>query len=74
MAARQRLDWSRDVLPLLPWFGLGAASGLFTAWVERTYIGASGAEFTFWSFLERTLLAGRVVWFYLAKLLLPVNP
>ncbi len=37
---RGSLSWRRDVLPLAPWFVLGAAAGLFTAWVERTYIGA----------------------------------
>ena len=30
---RGRLDWRRDVRPLLPWMALGAAAGLFTAWV-----------------------------------------
>jgi hypothetical protein len=35
---RGRLDRRRDVWPLLPWFVIGAATGLFTAWVERTYI------------------------------------
>ena len=42
---RGRLDWSRDVRPLLPWLALGAAAGLFTAWVERTFIGARGRGF-----------------------------
>jgi len=37
-----RLSWRSDVLPLLPWFAVGAGAGLFTAWVERTYIGAQG--------------------------------
>jgi tetratricopeptide (TPR) repeat protein len=69
---RGRLEWKRDWLPILPWFGLGAAAGLFSAWVERTYIGASGSDFAL-SGLERVLLAGRVVWFYLGKLLWPAN-
>src|SRR5581483_1784321 len=30
---RGRLDWRRDGLPLAPWIVIGAASGLFTAWV-----------------------------------------
>ena len=42
---RGRLSWMRDVLPLAPWLCMGAAAGLVTAWVERTYIGASGAPF-----------------------------
>ena len=69
---RGRLDGKRDALPLLPWFGIGAAAGLFTAWVERTLIGAQGPDFAL-SLLDRTLLAGRVVWFYLGKLAFPVN-
>ena len=28
---RGKLSWRRDVRPLVPWFGLGAISGLFTA-------------------------------------------
>ncbi len=42
---RGRLEWRRDVLPLLPWFALGAVAGLFTAHFERTLIGAEGADF-----------------------------
>ena len=67
---RGRLDWRRDAKPLIPWFVLAAASGLFTAWVERTIIGAEGTAFDL-SIVERTLLAGRVIWFYLGKLLWP---
>jgi tetratricopeptide (TPR) repeat protein len=69
---RGRLDWRRDVGPLVPFFVLGLASGILTAWVERTYIGAEGAEFQF-TIVERGLIAGRVIWFYLAKLLWPAN-
>jgi tetratricopeptide (TPR) repeat protein len=69
---RGRLEWRRDVGPLAPWLLFGAAAGLFTAWVERTYIEAQGAEFML-SAVERLLLAGRVVWFYAWKLIWPVN-
>ncbi len=69
---RGRLDWRRDVLPLLPWFALGAGSGLLTAWFERKLIGAEGAEFTL-GLLDRFVLSGRVVWFYLGKLLWPLD-
>jgi hypothetical protein len=69
---RGRVDWKNDVLPLLPFFIVGIASGLFTAWVERKFIGAEGSVFAF-TFVERCLIAGRVVWFYLAKLICPVN-
>ncbi|HWA10938.1 MAG TPA: tetratricopeptide repeat protein [Opitutaceae bacterium] len=67
---RGRLSWSRDVRPLLPAFVIGAATGLFTAWVERSLIGAEGAEFALTPG-QRWLLAGRIPWFYLGKLLWP---
>lgn len=67
---RSRLDWRRDVLPLLPWFALGAAAGLVTANFEHELIGAQGADFRL-SLLQRSLLAGRVFWFYLGKLAWP---
>ncbi len=66
------LPGRRDVIALLPWFALGAAAGLHTAWFERDLIGAQGAEFDL-SFLERGLLAGRIIWFYLAKLAWPAD-
>jgi tetratricopeptide (TPR) repeat protein len=69
---RGRLDLRRDVRPLAPWFAVGATAGLFTAWVERTYIHAQGADFAI-PMVDRFLIAGRVPWFYAAKLLLPVN-
>jgi tetratricopeptide (TPR) repeat protein len=67
-----RLGWRRDVGPLLPWFALAGAAGAMTVWVERAFIGASGDAFSL-SFAERILIAGRAVWFYAAKLLLPVQ-
>lgn len=67
---RGTLSWRRDFLPLVPYFLLGAVAGLFTAWVERKLIGAEGAAFEM-SFIDRGLLAGRVPWFYLSKLVWP---
>ncbi len=69
---RGGLDWTRDVLPTVPFFGLGATAGLFTAWVERTYIGAQGADFHL-NAIERCLIAGRAIWFYLGKIFWPVD-
>jgi protein O-mannosyl-transferase len=69
---RGRLSWRADVLPLVPWFVVGAATGLYTAHFERTLIGAQGADF-YLSVLERGLLAGRVIWFYLGKTLWPAD-
>jgi tetratricopeptide (TPR) repeat protein len=69
---RGRLEGKRDVLPLLPWFALGISGGLFTAWVERTLIGARGADFLLTP-AQRVLIAGRAICFYFSKLLWPAN-
>ncbi len=69
---RGRLDWRRDLPPLLPWFALGAVAGLFTAWVENHLGGANGQDFAL-SFADRTVLAGRVIVFYGSKLLWPAH-
>jgi Flp pilus assembly protein TadD len=69
---RGRIAWRSDVWPLVPWFALGAAVGIFSAWVERHYIGAEGVNFAL-SAAQRGLIAGRVVWFYLGKLLWPAD-
>ncbi len=69
---RGRLTWRGEGAPLLPWLVAGAAAGLFTAWVERTYIGAHGAPYAL-GFGGRLLLSGRVIWFYLGKLAWPAG-
>jgi protein O-mannosyl-transferase len=68
----RRIRWIEDAVPLIPFVLLGAAAGTFTAWYERTAIGASGSEYAF-TFIERTLIAGRGVWFYLGTLVWPAN-
>lgn len=69
---RGRLSWSRDIRPLIPLFALGIASGLFTAWIERHFIGAAGAAFNL-SFAQRLQIAGHAPWFYLGKILWPTD-
>jgi tetratricopeptide (TPR) repeat protein len=69
---RGKLSRKRDIWPLAPFFALGAVAGAVTAWVERTLIGAEGASFQL-TIAERLLIAGRAIWFYLAKLLWPAN-
>ena len=60
----------RNLLPLVPLFALAVGAGLITYWVERHHVGAKGAEWTM-PLLERTLVAGRALWFYLGKLVWP---
>jgi tetratricopeptide (TPR) repeat protein len=69
---RGRIGWRRDVLPLIPWFAVGTASGLFTAWMEAKFIGAEGADFAL-GIGPRLLLAGRVIVFYARSLAWPAD-
>lgn len=69
---RGRLRPRDDVAPLLPFFGLGIGAGLFTAWVERNFVGAHGAVFNL-SIGQRCLIAARDFWFYLFKLFWPTK-
>lgn len=69
---RGKLSWKKDVTPLIPFSVAGLGAGLLTAWVERRFIHAEGAEFNY-SILERFLIAGRAIWFYLGKLFWPVD-
>jgi protein O-mannosyl-transferase len=69
---RGRLAWRRDTVPLLPFIAVGLIAGLLTAWIERRFVGATGSEFSFTA-VDRCLIAGRAVWFYLLKLLFPVD-
>lgn len=66
---RGSLAWRRDVLSLAPFFAIAVSAGLMTVWVERMH-GARGADFGL-SLAQRTLVAGRAIWFYLAKLAWP---
>jgi tetratricopeptide (TPR) repeat protein len=67
---RGRLRWRDDILPLVPWLALGAGAGAVTAWMERTFVGATGAAYDF-GIAERVLIAGRALWFYLGKIFWP---
>ncbi len=62
----------RDVVRLAPFFAIGIALGLTTAWMENTHVGAGGPEWDR-SFSVRVITAGHAFWFYLAKLVWP-NP
>jgi tetratricopeptide (TPR) repeat protein len=61
-----------ELIALLPFFLLGLAAGLHTAYVERTQIGADGPEFDLPP-AHRLLIAGRAVWFYLSKIAWPAE-
>lgn len=61
-----------DLALLLPFVLLAAGMGAITIWMERLHVGATGAEFEL-SFLDRLVIAGKALWFYLTKLAVPVD-
>lgn len=61
---------SDDIRRLLPFFALGLAFAALTAWVERHHVGARRLVLDLHP-LDRILIAGRAVWFYLFKLVWP---
>lgn len=68
---RERITRSR-VIQIIPFVLLGFAAGLLTMWWERYHQGTHGAIFAFTP-IERLLVASRAVWFYLSKLIWPVD-
>jgi tetratricopeptide (TPR) repeat protein len=64
-----KVGW-RELFPLTPFLAVGMAMGLLTVWVEKHFVHPGGREWTL-SFLERCLIAGRAIWFYLGKLAWP---
>lgn len=70
--------WKRDAfsMKLLTrtggFFILSAVFGAVTLWFQYQRAGAKGPDWDL-SFMERFIIAGRAVWFYLGKLLMPVN-
>jgi protein O-mannosyl-transferase len=66
------LSWVRDGRPLVPFVALGAMAGVLTACVESTFIGAKGSDFVLTP-IERCLVAGRALLFYVGKIAWPTN-
>jgi Flp pilus assembly protein TadD len=66
----------RAMVPLIPFFIVGVIAGLNTSDLERSHVGARGDEWKLGAtmgeeLVNRSIIAGRAVWFYLWKL---VNP
>jgi len=59
-----------DVVPLIPFFVLGAGAGALTGWMERHRVGAWGPDWDL-PLLARGLVAGRALSFYAGKLVWP---
>lgn len=62
----------RDWMAVVPLLVLGAAAGWNTARLEQVQVGATGEDWGF-GIVERLLIAGRALWFYVAKLLWPFD-
>lgn len=67
----KRLPWA-ELPRLIPFFVIGAVLGLLTAYLERHSVGATGAQWQI-AFWQRCVIAGKAVFFYLYKLIWPVN-
>lgn len=62
----------QDLLKTLPFFGIGIAMGLVTIWFQYTEAIAETAINTS-TFAQRLAIAGRAVWFYVGKALVPIK-
>ena len=63
----------RRASQILPFVVLGIGMGLVAVWWEHYHQGTNRGLFTFLSPIERILVAGRAVWFYLSKIFWPSN-
>ena len=66
---RGRLSWVL-LRPLLPFLGASALLGSLSVYMEKYAVGARGASWDF-TIVDRLLIAGRAVWFYVGKLVWP---
>jgi Tfp pilus assembly protein PilF len=62
----------RDVVPLLPMLVAGIALGSVTRWIETNQVGTKFVSGDL-SFMDRWLIAGRACWFYVGKLVCPLE-
>ena len=46
--------------------------GIITIWMEHNVVGARGNEWQF-SFIQRIIMAGWAIWFYIGKLIAPIS-
>ena len=64
-----RIRW-RDVAALAPFVLISALASVWTIFEQKFHAGAIGAEWA-QTWPERLIIAGRALWFYLAKLAWP---
>ena len=66
---RGRIRW-RDTVRLAPFLLISAVASAWTIWEQKFHASAVGPEWA-QSWPERLIIAGRAMWFYLAKLAWP---
>lgn len=70
---RGRLDFRRDVPPLLPFFVLSIGAAMVTSHMEFALVGGvAGPDFDL-SIGQRLIQSGKAVWFYAGKLFWPTE-
>lgn len=62
----------RDLKRLAPLVAIALPLGLMTIYMERYHVGAQGIDWTLTP-VERVLIAGRAIWFYIGKLIVPAQ-
>jgi tetratricopeptide (TPR) repeat protein len=65
----RRWRW-RNLVRLAPFLLISAVASVWTIWDQKHHIGARGPDWA-QSWPERAVNAGRIIWFYLGKLLWP---
>src|SRR5437867_9483926 len=60
----------RDVVALAPFVLISALAGVWTIFEQKFHAGATGTEWA-QTWPDRLIIAGRAIWFYLAKLIWP---
>ena len=66
---RGRIKW-KDAIPLAPFLLISALASAWTIWEQKFHASAVGPEWA-QTWPERLIIAGRAIWFYLAKLFWP---
>jgi tetratricopeptide (TPR) repeat protein len=66
---KRRIYW-RDIAVLAPFVLVSALASVWTILEQKFHAGAIGAEWA-QTWPERVIIAGRAIWFYLAKLIWP---
>jgi tetratricopeptide (TPR) repeat protein len=66
---QRRIRW-HDVVPLGPFLLISALASAWTIWEQKFHASAVGPEWA-QTWPERLIIAGRAIWFYMAKLFWP---